>query len=89
MTPTTDAALTIAPARCDDHLLQLALHAQEHARQVDGDHPVPCLLVVVGNTGAHAADPSVVEGTVECAETLDRGGDHRVSLSESVTSQWT
>jgi hypothetical protein len=48
--------------------------------EVDGDHVLPLLLVVVGESRAVASDAGVVEGAVEAAESVDAGVDECLHL---------
>ena len=63
------------------HLAELALHAEEDPCEIDGEHPVPRFLVVLGEASALAADAGVVERAIQPAEPLDAPVDERLDLS--------
>jgi hypothetical protein len=68
------------PAATVEHPGNLMLHAQEHTRQVYGEHPIPGLLRIIGGGCQDALYPGVVDGAVETTEGLHATADQRLHL---------
>src|SRR5690606_12537542 len=54
------------------HRRELVAHGEEHAGQVDPDHLLPAVQRILAHGRGRAADPRVVHGDVQPAETLLR-----------------
>ena len=75
--PAPDDVLTIASAPVGDHRRDLVLQAEEHAGEVEGEHPVPVLERVVGRLVGRPGGPGVVDRPVEAAPGVERHGPPR------------
>ena len=63
-----------------EHVLNLILHREEHAFQVDGDNLIERRFFNVSEQSSRGKDAGVIEGTVQPAVGLHRGSDKALDL---------